>query len=161
MKIKEFILLAKDLQNGPIPGKRIFVWNDDIEELYEYLPNKIIKELNISQLPLSKENLTNDVNIQKDIKKALNRELENYLSQLNGQQILIVYGTELIARYNIGLRSFYDYYIGDKTMVVLINPFIHLENIQSFISHDYVEINENATLRYFHNILEDENFIGV
>lgn len=157
MNINEFENIAKQLQQKPAIGKRIFVWNGMKEELYPFFSKKNVKEITLSQLHLTGDSILSEINIQREIKKALKKELKNYISVLKDQQILIISDAELIARYNIGLGVFYDYYIGDRTMVVLIIP--PEDNTNIIISRDYVEIDGTVTLRYFQNILEDKDFI--
>jgi hypothetical protein len=156
MNIEELKSLSHMLSKSPVYGKRLYLWNGDLSSLEKILPQKIIKLFNIAYLPISSDSFINDKYLQKEIRTSLKHHLSSFYSELKGQQILIVQSPEILARYNIGLNPFYDHYICDRTMVILVVPIF--ENLLN-IPKDCIDIDENATLRYFQNILYENDII--
>jgi hypothetical protein len=166
MNLQELKSLALELSARPIQGKRLFVFTGTIEELNNHLNDEdivgISKHLDLNQL-LIDENITleSEDAIKKALRRALKTTLEQYYRELKGQQILVVTSPELLARYRIELTPFYEYYVSDRTMVIIVSPRIKISTrTQRLKNFYYIEIDENSCINYLKKIVGEENFIG-
>ncbi len=166
MNLQELRSLALELTERPIPGKRLFVFTGTIEELNNNLNNKdtihISKYLDLNQLSIDEDiKLASDDSIKKALRRTLKTTLEQYYRELKGQQILIVTSPEILARYRLELTPFYEYYVSDRTMVIIVSPRIKISTrTQRLKNFDYIEIDENSCINYLKKIVGEENLIG-
>jgi DNA-binding protein Fis len=157
MKVSDLEKLAQDLQKRPIPGKRVIVWIGDKEELYKHIPKEMTEELIVSRLPVDQADLQNEKKLQKALRSKLNQALQNYHSQISGQRILIVSDAELLARYQISLQPFYDYFVGDRTMTILIVPDAKISISDNLWG--YFKLEEDSVLSYLMSLLTQNDSI--
>jgi len=62
----------------------------------------------------------NDSDIAVALRTALRAELRKRPSGTQDRQLLIVRSAPLLTRYSIGLRDFFDWFVGDHALVVLV-----------------------------------------
>lgn len=166
MNLQELRSLALELTARPIQGKRLFIFTGTDEELKNHLNNKdiiqISKYLDLNQLSINEDiKLASDDSIKKALRRTLKTTLEQYYRELKGQQILIVTSPEILARYRLELTPFYEYYVSDRTMVIIVSPRIKISTrTQRLKNFDYLEIDENSCINYLKKIVGEENLIG-
>lgn len=79
-----------------------------------------VSELDILDL-LSEQSLPDsDCEIGANIKIALRADLQKKRTPNAGRRLLIVRSAALLTRYAVGLKEFFDWYLGDHAMVILI-----------------------------------------
>jgi len=163
VKSEELKQLGLELVCGPVPGRHVYLWYGNPNALLPLLPEGLVESLDITRLMACEERLpTASREARRRIDKALRARLQGLASQLakeNRRQILVVTGTELIARYGVGLVPFYDEYVSDKTMVILIAYQVAdsspvLENLP-----DFTTLAPDATYRYIRSVLESEDAV--
>jgi hypothetical protein len=108
------------------------------------------------------EDSVNALVVRKQIEKTLEHKLFELYSDVQKrgkQQILVVLSSSILARYKIGLTVFYNYYLGDHTMVIFVVP------IPKFLNDlklpEYVKYDPNETLKYISSLTQPENVIEV
>lgn len=125
--------------------KELVMWVGSEKDLYEALG--AAKSLTFDLLDLfDPENLPPD---EEATGQLLRDKLPQHLRAIprgpNDRVILIVKSIGLLARYNVGLKAFYDWFIGDFTMVILL-----LEGgIETVAWPEEVRCEENRVLSYF------------
>lgn len=152
MKIHQFVNLLDQLDKKPAPGKRVLVWIGTKESLYAHLQTKKFNVLAIADLQIDDKDLGNDERIKKALKRAIDLQLRSFQIEESTLQILVVPDAELIARYDLTLQSFYDYFIGDSKIVILVVEYAPIDidtNLAGYFKSD-----ENCVLRYLKNILD-------
>lgn len=100
--------------------KELVMWIDSEKALQQVLGSA--KSLTIDLLDLfDLENLPADDESTRDqLRDRLRDKLRAIQHGPDNQVILVVKSIGLLARYNVGLNVFYDWYIGDFAMVVLL-----------------------------------------
>jgi len=152
MTIMELKEIATKFKERPLPGRKLYIWRGSREKLLDYLPAHIVRELDILQIA-PQGGINEPTQIQKRVKKAIAQKLEDCISNLEGQQILVVSNVYLLARYKVPLSFFYEIYFSDKTMVILVVPQEKADNRLP----DYVSFEDNATLKYLKEVLPEEH----
>jgi len=136
-----------------------FVWVGSQDKLYSILPSVITRTVRISDLQISQS----DEDLKKSIKRALNKELQEIMAELKGQQILVVEDAVLLARYAIEITGFYDWYVCDRTMVIFVIPDvddaeIRIKSVSDTGGAD-IEFNKESLFGYFRSHVEYEGII--
>lgn len=149
MELKE---IATKFKERPLPGRKLYIWHGSREKLLNYLPADIVQKLDILQIA-PQEEIDEPTQIRKKVKKAIAQKLEEYILNLEGQQILVVSNVHLLARYKVPLSFFYEIYFSDKTMVILVVPQEKSDNRLP----DYVSFEEDPTLKYLKEVLSEEH----
>lgn len=159
MNLDELKVIASELNERPKYGKRVFAWVGSQDKLYAVLPSEITKPINISGLQFHQ----NSEDVKRDIRNTLNNKLQEITAGLRSQQILVVEDAVLLARYGVEITGFYDWYVGDKTMVIFLIP--DLDKAESRmqdicdIGGGCIEFKKEKILRYFGSHIGDENII--
>ena len=156
MTIMELKEIATKFKERPLPGRKLYIWHGSREKLLNYLPAGIVRKLDILQIALQGE-INEPTQIRKRFKKAIAQKLEEYISNLEGQQILVVSNVYLLARYKVPLSFFYEIYFSDKTMVILVV----LKGKVDIQLPDYVSFEDNATLKYLKEVLSQEHKFNI
>lgn len=155
MNQKDLKSIADKLKDRPFPGKRVFLWIGSIDRLRNILPSDIVKTIRISEiLPLLE---SNDKKLQRMIKRSIDSMLQQIRYELKGQQILLVEDAVLLARYSLEITGFFDWYVGDRTMVIFSIP--DLDGAEKVANEYNIKFNRNALLDYFKSHLDSENII--
>lgn len=152
MTIVELKEIATKFKERPLPGRKLYIWHGSREKLLNHLPADNVRELDILEIA-SQGEIDEPTQIRKGVRKAIAQKLEEYISNLEGQQILVVSNAYLLARYKVPLSSFYEIYFSDKTMVILVVPQEKVDNRLP----DYVSFEDNATLKYLRGVLPEEH----
>jgi len=148
----DFENIIRRFQQRPIPGRKVYVWYAFKAKLLEYLPANITQEMDL--VKIVSEDIESDADeIRKKMKRAIASELDKLISQLIGQQILLVSNTYLLARYKVSLNVFYANYLSDRTMIVFLIP---KEKVEAKLP-GYVTFTQDATLKYFQKLFPDEH----
>jgi hypothetical protein len=83
--------------------------------------------------------------------------LQQIRYEMKGQQILLVEDAVLLARYSLEITGFFDWYVGDRTMVIFSIP--DLDGAEKVANEYNIKFNKNALLDYFKSHLDSENII--
>jgi len=161
MNLEEFKKSIEEFKTRPIPGKHVYVWNDEKNSFLRLTKAEFTKELDLALDVGVDENRANERIVRRGVEKALKNRLSQLYSEVQKQgeqQILMVLSGNLLARYKIGLTVFYSYYIGDRTMVVFVVP--RPKDLNSLTFPEYVEYDPNETLKYLTNLVGSENVVG-
>lgn len=164
MTFQDFKKFVEEFKTRPIPGKHVYVWNGDADSLLEILGEDITEELDLSSdidIGTSADEASEVV-----LARNIERKLEGRLSELyaeirkrNKQQVLVVTSSSILARYKIGLTVFFNYYLGDHTMVAFVVPKAKASGDLNL--PEYVRYNPHETLKYLSALAQPENVVGV
>ena len=159
MNAEEFKKVATELKERPIPGKHVYVWNGDENALFEIVGKGLAQEFNLAKdIQVDESYDLNETGFPRRIERALEKKLFELYSEVSDrekQQILIVSSSSILARYKMGLTVFYDYYLGDRTMVVFVVP--KPQVLANF--PEYVRYYPDETLKYLGNLVQPENIV--
>lgn len=161
MNLEDFRKNIAEFKTRPIPGKHIYVWNDEKSPLLQLTEAEFTEQFDLALEIGVDENRANERIVRREIEKALENRLSQLYSEVQkrgGQQILVVLSANLLARYGIGLTVFYNYYIGDRTMVIFVVP--KPKDLNSLTFPEYIEYDANETLKYLTNLVGSENVVG-
>ena len=161
MNLEEFRKNIEEFKTKPIPGKHVYVWNDEKNSFLQLTEVEFTKQFDLALEIGIDENRANGRIVRREIEKALENRLSEFYSEVQKrgqQQILVVLSANLLARYGIGLTVFYSYYIGDRTMVVFVVP--KPKDLNNLTLPEYVEYDPNKTLKYLINLVGSENVVG-
>ena len=161
MKLEEFRKNIEEFKTRPIPGKHVYVWNDEKNLLLQLTKAEFTKQFDLALEIGVDENRANERIVCREIEKALEDRLSELYSEVQKQgeqQILVVLSANLLARYGIGLTVFYSYYIGDRTMVVFVVP--KPKDLNNLTFPEYVDYDPTGTLKYLVNLVGSENVVG-
>lgn len=161
MNLEEFRKNIEEFKTKPIPGKHVYVWNDEKNSFLQLTEAEFTKQFDLALEIGIDENRANGRIVRREIEKALENRLSEFYSEVQKrrqQQILVVLSANLLARYGIGLTVFYSYYIGDRTMVVFVVP--KPKDLNNSTLPEYVEYDPNKTLKYLINLVGSENVVG-
>lgn len=129
-----------DLQNvisKPAWSKDVVVWAGNAGPLASALEGIACLELDL--LDLMHENGSSEKRAD-DLAAGLDEWLRTARQQQLGRVVLVVRNAALLARYRVGLRSFYDWFGGARTMVVLhverVSPIVIPESTTESIRYD-------------------------
>lgn len=164
MTFQDFKKFVDEFKTRPIPGKHVYVWNGDADSLLEILGEDIAEELDLSsdiEIGTSSDEVSEVL-----LGRSIERKLEGRLSELyievqkrNKQQVLVVTSSSILARYKIGLTVFFNYYLGDHTMVAFVVP--KAKAVSDLNLPEYLRYNPNETLKYLSALAQPENVVGV
>ncbi len=142
----------------PFPGKHVYVWNGDETSLVGIIGKELMEKLDLANdVQVNGSSGDTETYLSRLIEKEIEKKLFDFyskISNLKKQQILVISSASILSRYKIGLTSFYDYYVGDRTMVVFVVP-----KPQVLVLPDYVRYNPDATLKYLGNLVQPENIV--
>jgi hypothetical protein len=160
--VEDFKKILRELESGPIPGKHVYIWNGDRDSLLRIMERSLAEELDLSSAINVDvdENQSNGLAFSRAIEKALEKklyELYSEATQRGKQQMLIVTSPSILARYQIGLTAFYNYYIGDRTKVILVVP--KSQALVGLGLPDYVRYQPEETMKYLSNVAQPENIV--
>ncbi|MFQ5834595.1 MAG: hypothetical protein ACE5HR_01570 [bacterium] len=153
MTIVDLTKIVRKFKERPLPGRKLYIWRGSKGKLLNCLPMHIVRELDILQIA-PEGGIDEPIQVRKAVNKAITQKLEEYITDLDGQQILVVSNVYLLARYNVPLSSFYEGYFSDKTMVVLVVP---REKVDTNTLPGYVSFEEDATFKYLMEVLPEEH----
>jgi len=158
MIFSEFSLTIDQFKTHPKSGRNIWLWNGDTDDLKRLLPLDITSFLDIKSLsetasPKSK----GDKDIANEINRILSEELERIRSDNKPPHILLVTGCYLLARYNTGLATLFNYHVGNGIATIMVVPIVKRKiEMPAYINYD-----PNFTLSYLTSLLGIENAIEV
>jgi len=161
---QDFKKFVDEFKTRPIPGKHVYVWNGDANSLLEILGEEIREELDLSsdiEIGTSADE-ANGVVLGRNIERKLESKLSELYAEVqerHRQQVLVVTSSSILARYKIGLTVFFNYYLGDHTMVVFVVP--KAKAVGDLNLPGYVRYNPNETLKYLSALAQPENVVGV
>jgi len=145
MKLEVFDRVVKKFRERPISGRKLYLYCGKLESIKNVFSSEILKEVDLLKI-IPAEDYADDTSIQKAIKDALKKILQENIQSLTGQQVLLIINSWILARYDVRLSIFYQYYLADKTMVIL---HIHKINFDGSLPK-YVTFKENIVFKYSH-----------
>lgn len=156
MTFTDFKKIITTFKERSLPGRKLYIWRGSKEKILDYLPTDIVRELDVLQIA-PQGVIDERAQIQKGIKKAIAQKLEEYILNLQVQQILVVSNIHLLARYKVSLVSFYEIYFSDKTLVILTVP---MEKVDTQLPA-YVSFEDDFTLKYLKEVLSEEHKFNI
>jgi len=160
MMLDNFGKMIAEFKSRPVPGKHVFVWNDDKTQFVKLVGKNLIMELDVAAETELIESEVDEMSIRRKIEKTLQTKLSSLYEQARKegkQQLLVVNSASIFARYGVGLTAFYDFYLGDRTMVVFIVP--KPKNMDFLVFPEYVRYDPEVTLKYLANLAGFENVV--
>jgi len=160
MMLDNFGKMIAEFKSCPVPGKHVFVWNDDKTQFVKLVGKNLIMELDVAAETELIESEVDEMSIRRKIEKTLQTKLSSLYEQARKegkQQLLVVNSASIFARYGVGLTAFYDFYLGDRTMVVFIVP--KPKNMDFLVFPEYVRYDPEVTLKYLANLAGFENVV--
>jgi len=164
MIFEEFKKIIDEFKVRPMPGKHAYVWNGDKDSLLKITGKNQTEEIDVCK-DVAIGEVTNEINepaIRRQIEKTLETKLIELYSDVKKrgkQQILLVLSPSILARYRIGLTVFYNYYLGDYTILVFVVPTPKFRNDLKL--PEYVKYDPDETLNYLSALTLPENVIEV
>lgn len=153
-------VIAAFLQ-GPQPVRQLYLWHGEASDLLALLPPGRTQPLDIFELAagLSRHPFAQD-EAHELLLDALRARLRDwYRSGADAQPILVVTGCSLLARYRVGLQSFYEV-LTDRAMIVLVCPAADAAYDPAGRLPGYIRCEPGATLAYLSRLVEDDHVVA-
>lgn len=156
MNVSDFDTLVSGFSHNPKSGRHVFLWRGRKAELEKTLPSDITTHLDIHTLATTSYAVSSGTyELRRQFSKEIIKTLQERKNRLTAPQILVVTGCDLLARYELGIRDFYDHYVGDGVMVVFVVP-------QHNMKHPwptFVKFDPDATVRYLEPLIEKDHVL--
>ena len=160
MKRKQFVATLDALLLDPQPYRHLYLWHGEAEDLMSLLPAGRAKPMDIFQVAaeLSHHPFSQD-EANELLRDALRVRLRDwYVSGAEACPVLMVTGCELLARYQVGLRPFYDA-LANRSMVILVCSAEDASLDPKGRLPGYVRCEPSATLTYLSQLVEDGHIV--
>lgn len=118
-----------------------------------------VETLDLVDLFPSTEDLpADDVGRSRLLQSRLDSFLEERSKSLRGRRIVVIKNAALLARYRTGLRPLYDWFGGDRTMVVLLLAPLIVFHIPLHMERD-IKCDSNASADYLATCLANPKLL--
>lgn len=155
MKISEFKSFVNKFKNNPVPGRHLYIWNGNLNQLFGCIPSNILLILDMVDLVREIDSTTSEEKVLAAFKKLIADRLTNLASKVNKQAILVVKNNYFFPRYNIPINLFYNYFINDKLSVVFqIDDYLIDQRLP-----DFVVFKSDRILEYLQKLIEPGDLI--
>jgi hypothetical protein len=133
-------------------GRHVYLWHGDLNKLKTIIPVRCHSVLDLYQLAKSLERTprAND-----EARRLLNKVLKEKLSDAlveNRQHVLIVIGCDLLSRYSIPLKMFFEV-SSETVMVIFVVSNLESKFKPNEVLPDYISLNPTSTLAYIKDVL--------
>ena len=160
MKRQEFATLLEVFLKAPPPYRHLYLWHGEADGLSALLPPGKTSSLDLFELaarlpsrPLAQEEA------QRVLGAALRKAVQEWAaSDAEVRPILVVKGSQLLARYRVSLASFYEA-LTARLMVVLVCSAADASYDPGGRLPLYVQCDPGATLTYLSQLVEDNHII--
>jgi hypothetical protein len=109
----------KNLLQQKTWDKEVVLWLGSERTLRDTLSNHSVQVMDLLDLFDSNSLPADDDDTRVQLTAALRRHLQELNATARSKIVLIVRSGGLLARYNLGLREFYDWFCGDFGMVII------------------------------------------
>jgi hypothetical protein len=109
----------EDLLRQKTWDKEIILWLDSETQLKTLLSNHKFRELDLLDLFNLNSLPTDDDDTRTRLVQALRALLQDFNATGRSRIILVVRSCGLLARYDVGLKEFYDWFCGDFSLVII------------------------------------------
>lgn len=155
MKLSEFRSFVGQFKNDPVPGRHLYIWNGNLNQLLDYIPTDILLTLDMVDLVHEIDSTNSDEKLLSAFKKLIANRLTDLASKVKKQAILVVKNNYFFPRYNIPVSLFYNYFINDRLSVVFqIDNYFTDQRLP-----DFVIFKSDRTLEYLQKLTESGNLI--
>lgn len=150
MKLSEFKSFINKFKNNPIPGRHLYIWNGNLNQLLDCIPTDILLTLDMADLVHEMDSTTSEEELLSTFRKLIANRLMNLAGKVKKQAILVVKNNYFFPRYNIPIGLFHDYFIADRLSVVFqIDTYFIDQRLP-----DFVVFKSDRTLEYFQKFTE-------
>jgi len=150
MKLSEFKSFVNKFKNNPVPGRHLFIWNGNLNQLLDYIPTDILFTLDMVDLVHEIDSTNSDEKLFSAFRKLIANRLTDLASKVKKQAILVVKNNYFFPRYNIPVSLFYNYFINDRLSVVFqIDNYFTDQRLP-----DFVIFKSDRTLEYFQKLTD-------
>lgn len=150
----ELFNLIQRFSSRPIPataGRHVYLWHGDLNGLRAIIPPGILQSLDLHRLVA---NLAHTPRPKDEaarlIQNIIRDELDKTISI--GQQIVVVTGCDLLSRYVVPLKAFFQI-ASETTMIILALSATETNFKPNFVLPDYISFNPAASFTYLKEIL--------
>lgn len=155
IKADFFNLIARFAQR-PMPalgGRHVYLWHGQLRTLTAALPGELkMFTLDLHQLAAK---LPRTPRARDEARQLLTRAIQQQLkSQLetSSQQVFVVTGCDLLSRYQVSLRSFFQL-ASESRMIILVVSALETQFQPSGLLPSYVELDPGAPFEYLQTTL--------
>ena len=163
MELTDFKSLLTSFAQRPVPplaGRHLYLWHGELAPLQGITPPGLGVGLDLMELAQSVPRTPTAVDeARRVLQTALHAWLESHAPPANAQQMVVVTGAALLARYRMPLTAFFTW-AGDSQMFVFVLPPHETTLRAPRPLPPYVDFNPRATLDYLRTNLGDRATIG-
>jgi len=150
MKEEAFLNLLSHFAERPVPaitGRHVYLWHGNVDRLFSFLPGAVKRTLDLHSLAASLSQAPRSIDGARSlIQQAIASELAS-LGSREDQKVLVVTGCDLLSRYRVSLRPFFEV-ASEHTAVVLAVLPAETRFRSSEPLPDYVSLNPHAPFDY-------------
>ena len=104
--------------------KEVAIWVGSLASLQDLISGSgqtiDVKQIDLLDLISEHSIPDSDEELGRTLKGQLRSELQKQRSSSTDRRILLVQSTALLSRYDVGLKEFFDWFVGDHAMVILL-----------------------------------------
>lgn len=156
MNLVSFKNYIEKLRYSPIPGRHLYIWHGSLPALLNFIPRELLLEFDLLDIIEKVQPDVTDEQIKSSLKQFIIERLRELNVPPGKQGALVITNNLLLARYNIPLTIFYDYFICDRTCVILHIGEYYLDNKLP----NYIIFEPRQILKYFASLAGEENVIA-
>lgn len=163
MTAEEFSVLLNRFAVRPIPSttiRHVYLWHGDTVALRAILPPNLAQELALYTLTttLPRTPFAAD-EARRVLSTAIRLWLRERMSHSSAQQVVVVTGASLLARYSVPVNDFFQI-AGETCMVIVVVSPVETDFQSPRPLPSYVEVRPHATLEYLQSTLGASAYIG-
>jgi hypothetical protein len=155
MIYSHFVELITTFCKGPTvstEGRHVYLWHGELGKLKSVIPARSQSILDLHHLAKSLERTPRATEeAGKLLRKALKEKLSDALTE-DQQQVVIVLGCDLLSRYSIPLKMFFEV-ASETVMVIFVVSNLESAFRPNEVLPDYINLNSIATLAYIKDVL--------
>ena len=154
MNLIDFREIIQRFTTKGILGRKLFIFIGNLQELKNELPIDINITCNVLDILDFSISQNGDDVIKKEIEKQMEKYSKELLQNNKNRIILTIVNSVILPRYKVSISGLYNYFIGDRTFVIIHFPKINEFNLE--ISK-YFNYTENFIKNYINYILPEEH----
>ena len=163
MVLDDFKTLLSNFSKRPVPpiaDRHVYLWHGELSALHALLTPNLSTTLDLFDITRSLQRTPFSIDeARRVLQTAIQSWLDHHAPLSGTQQVVVVTGTELLARYRVPINAFFSS-AGESQMFVFVVP-RHETALQPQGSlPGYVDFNPQATLEYLQTKLGDQATIG-
>ena len=156
MNQDEFLDLLSRFAERPMPAltvRHVYIWHGSLGFLTKALPGHVSQGLDLHALAAALPQAPSSID---GARRLLHQAIRDQLTSLTSedhQQVLVVTGCDLLSRYRVPLRAFFEI-ASEHTAIVLTLPPAETNFQPSVPLPEYVSWNPHAPLNYLCSALD-------